>query len=88
MAFQANTGILWLNNPSTGTSINTGLGMESGTSPAITAVAGGSYEVAFQANNDHLWYYTPANRPPRHRPGHGTPAPARPSRPPPAAVPR
>ena len=32
-----------------------GPGHEDGTSPAITALPGGGYEVAFQANTGHLW---------------------------------
>lgn len=29
--------------------------MAKGTSPSITALSGGGYEVAFQANNSQLW---------------------------------
>jgi hypothetical protein len=35
--------------------------MDAGTSPAITAAPSGSPEIAFQANNNDLYYYTPAN---------------------------
>ena len=35
--------------------------MAAASSPAITATAGGSPEVAFQANNNHLWLYTTSN---------------------------
>jgi hypothetical protein len=34
--------------------------MDAASSPAITA-SSGSPEVAFQANNNHLWYYTTTN---------------------------
>ena len=51
---QANTKILWTaSGPGTGQSL--GLGMKAGTSPAITALPGGGYEAAFQANTGHLW---------------------------------
>ena len=54
IAFQADTKILWTSNgPGTGQSL--GLGMEAGTSPAITALPGGGYEAAFQANTGLLW---------------------------------
>jgi hypothetical protein len=49
-----NSGSLWTYNPSPGGS-NSGLGMMSGTSPAITILADGSYEEAFQANTGTLW---------------------------------
>jgi hypothetical protein len=32
-----------------------GLGMEDETSPSITSLSNGSYEIAFQANTGHLW---------------------------------
>ena len=35
--------------------------MAVGTSPAIVSLPGGSYEIAFQANNYHLWLYTTTN---------------------------
>jgi hypothetical protein len=35
--------------------LQTGLGMASGTSPSITALASGGAAVAFQANNGALW---------------------------------
>jgi hypothetical protein len=35
--------------------------MNAATSPAITASTSGSPEVAFQANNSDLWYYTTTN---------------------------
>ena len=44
IAFQANTKFLWTTSgPGTGQSL--GLGMQAGTSPAITALPGGGYEV-------------------------------------------
>jgi surface antigen len=48
VAFQANTGMLWVYNISTGTASNLGYGMASGTSPSVAALSDGSYEVAFQ----------------------------------------
>ena len=54
IAFQANTKFLWTaSGPGTGQSL--GLGMKTGTSPAIAALPGGGYEAAFQANTGHLW---------------------------------
>src|SRR5579871_3015595 len=54
IAFQANTKLLWTTSgPGTGQSL--GLGMKTGTSPAIAALPGGGYEAAFQANTGHLW---------------------------------
>lgn len=55
VAFQANSGQLWMYGTALGT-INTGLGMMSGTSPAIAKVSDG-YEIAFQSNSGHLWVY-------------------------------
>ena len=46
IAFQANTGVLWVTG-SAGT-LNTGLAMAPGTSPAIAGLVNGGYEVAFQ----------------------------------------
>ena len=53
VAFQANTGMLWVVRNGVGQ--NLGLGMKAGTSPAITALPGGGYEAAFQANTGDLW---------------------------------
>ena len=53
MAFQANTGNLWVTG-SAGTS-DTGLGMMAGATAAIAGLIGGGYEVAFQANTGNLW---------------------------------
>jgi hypothetical protein len=50
IAFEANTGSLWTANPTA----SLGLGMQPGTSPAITTV-GSNYEIAFQANTGSLW---------------------------------
>lgn len=61
VAFQANNGHLWYVTPTNSGNRDTGLGMDAGTSPAITATASGSYEVAFQADTGHLWYYTTTN---------------------------
>ncbi|MGQ0826148.1 MAG: hypothetical protein ACT4OX_14145 [Actinomycetota bacterium] len=52
-AFQANTTELWTTG-SRGT-VNTQLGMMPGTSPSITTLSGGGYQVAFQANTGELW---------------------------------
>jgi hypothetical protein len=54
-AFQASNGLLWVTTPS-GTT-NTGLGMAPNTSPAITPLVGGGYEVLFEANGGMLWRY-------------------------------
>ena len=47
-------GNLWLRDAS-GSQVNTTAGMMAGTSPAITALSGGGYEVAFQGNTGTLW---------------------------------
>jgi hypothetical protein len=54
VAFQAsNTG---LTEYGTSANVNTGLGMDSASSPSITSVsANGGFEVAFEANTDILW---------------------------------
>lgn len=52
-AFQANTGSLWADG-NLGAA-NFGLGMMPGTSPSVTALAGGGYQIAFQANTGSLW---------------------------------
>lgn len=56
VAFQANTGNLWLYGASIGT-IDTGYGMKTGTSPSVTALPNGGYQVAFQANTGTLWVH-------------------------------
>ena len=53
VAFQANTGILWVVGPAGPGA--TGLGMAAGTSPSIARLAGGGFQAAFQANTGHLW---------------------------------
>jgi hypothetical protein len=53
VAFQANTGSLW--TVGTASNANWYLGMAPGTSPSITALAGGGFQVAFQANTGPLW---------------------------------
>jgi hypothetical protein len=35
--------------------------MDITSSPAIVSLPGNGYEIAFQANNNHLWYYTTTN---------------------------
>ena len=52
-AFQANTGSLW----TVGSAGNRdwALGMRGGTSPSITSLSGGGFQVAFQANTGSLW---------------------------------
>ncbi len=64
VAFQANTGILWIYSSLSGTAVPTGYGMNPGTSPSIVALPNGGYEVAFQgAGNGKLWLYTNAAYP-------------------------
>jgi hypothetical protein len=57
IAFQAYTGhlIIWLT--ALGSGVDTGLGMAPGTSPGITGLGSGAYEVAFRANTGILWTY-------------------------------
>jgi hypothetical protein len=57
IAFQANTGHLLILNAKTGSGVDTGLGMAAGSSPSITELGGGAYEVAFVANTGRLWTY-------------------------------
>ena len=71
VAFEANTGILWVLTATTGSTntviapTNTGVAMMPCTSPttpcaspAITAIASGvGYVVAYEATNGHLWTY-------------------------------
>ncbi len=57
VAFQANTGDLWMVTEGPG---DMGLGMMAGTSPSITAVPGGGGHMAFQANTSDLWVVTQA----------------------------
>jgi subtilase family serine protease len=61
IAFQANTGDLWIYTATNAGSRNTGLGMDTSSSPSITATSTGSYEVAFEADTNILYYYTPTN---------------------------
>jgi hypothetical protein len=60
VAFQAsNTGLSEYGTSGNG---NTGLGMDSASSPSITTVsASGGFEVAFEANNDVLWVWGTAD---------------------------
>jgi hypothetical protein len=51
----AGTDHLWVAN-SSGAAYDTGWGMAAGTSPSYTAI-GTSFEIAFQAYNQHLWTY-------------------------------
>jgi hypothetical protein len=58
VAFQANTGHLYLYDPATGGSSSVNLGIEVGTSPSIAVAPSGAFEVAFEASNtDDLWVY-------------------------------
>jgi hypothetical protein len=58
VVFQANvTDDLYHFDPASGSSNNINLGMAPGTSPAIAAIPGGGYEVAFQANSNLLYTY-------------------------------
>jgi hypothetical protein len=58
VAFKGSTGTLWIYRPGLG-AVNTGLGIEGGTSPYITEVFGG-WEVAFHAAGSGLWTYSSA----------------------------
>jgi hypothetical protein len=57
IAFEANTGhlIIWL--PALGSGFDTGIGMAPGSSPSVTELGGGAYEVAVRANTGVLWTY-------------------------------
>jgi glycerol-3-phosphate acyltransferase PlsY len=56
IAFQDWQKKLWVYSTASGTAINTNLGMLGGTSPSV-ATNGTYYLVAFNANNNELWYY-------------------------------
>lgn len=53
-AFQANTGVLFTDNSSTGVA-STNQGMAAGTNPSIASLPSGGYEEAFQANTGSLF---------------------------------
>jgi hypothetical protein len=53
VAFQANTGNLWVVGTDNGGDM--GLGMMANTSPSLAALPGGGWQVAFQANTGNLW---------------------------------
>ncbi len=53
IAFQANTGTLWVVGP--GGPGNTALGMAPGTSPSLTRLTNGGIQVAFQSSGGALW---------------------------------
>jgi hypothetical protein len=55
VAFQANTGVLWVYSSASGTAASLGYGMMAGTDPAIATLSGGAVRVAFQANTGELW---------------------------------
>jgi hypothetical protein len=63
VAFQGDNGNLWVYSVVYNYYIDTGLGMENETSPAIGLASGfpgnsgSQYLVAFQDNHGHLWYY-------------------------------
>jgi len=59
IAFQANTGNLWV-QPDAAASADPELGMMAGTSPSIMTLTTGAYLIAFQANTGHLWIYSAA----------------------------
>jgi hypothetical protein len=59
IAYQGSNGDLWVTATS-GTPIDSHLGMMSGTSPAIAAASTGGFNAAFQANTGILWDYTSA----------------------------
>lgn len=62
IAFQANTGFLWVYSSVSG-GMMLGLGMMNGTSPSVTALPNNGFEIAFQANTGHLWTYSTAGKP-------------------------
>lgn len=58
VAFQANNGILWTVTPGGNgepQAAPTNLGMDHASSPSITALPAGGFEIAFQADNHTLW---------------------------------
>jgi hypothetical protein len=61
VAFQANTGHLFVYDTSGNKVTDSGLGMAAGTSPSIVRLPGGGYQVAFQASTGHLFTYDPQN---------------------------
>jgi hypothetical protein len=59
VAFQANSGLLYLYDPGDNSNVDSHLGMAADTSPAIADSSSG-YEVAFQANSGILYSYDPS----------------------------
>jgi hypothetical protein len=57
VAFQANTGHLFIYYPSNNSHADSNLGMAGGTSPSIAALNGSvnGYGISFQANTGHLF---------------------------------
>src|SRR5262249_1226156 len=56
VAFQANTGNLWITSAGTGQDL--GLAMMAGTSPRITGLLARGWGVALQGSNSKLWDHT------------------------------
>jgi hypothetical protein len=59
VAFQSNTGDLYLYYPGNIGNTDSNLGMAPGTNASTAVSPSGSYEVAFQANTGHLFIYYP-----------------------------
>jgi hypothetical protein len=60
VAFEANTGHLFVYDPANNSHVDSGLGMKAGTSPSIVTDPSGGYVVAFQANTGDLYSYDTA----------------------------
>ncbi|MCU7727566.1 hypothetical protein ODJ79_27935 [Actinoplanes sp. KI2] len=63
IAFQANTGTLWLLDLLTGAATNTGIRMASGTSPSASSTLAGTVKIAYRGTNGHLWTYVLGSSP-------------------------
>ena len=63
IAFQANTGKLWLLDLLTGAPTNTGISMASGTSPSASSTLAGTVKIAYRGTNGHLWTYVAGGTP-------------------------
>ena len=63
IAFQANTGKLWLLDLLTGVPTNTNISMASGTSPSASYTLAGTVKIAYRGTNGHLWTYVVGSSP-------------------------
>src|SRR5690349_9478363 len=63
IAFQANTGKLWLLDLLTGLPTDTTISMAPGTSPSASRTLAGAVKIAYRGTNGHLWTYVVGSPP-------------------------